>query len=74
MGFCIRHPDRETAYRCQKHEIYLCEACLACRDPNIYCKHRSSCVISFLQKGNGQDPPSSDAEAAAESGDAALPN
>jgi ferredoxin len=33
-----------------KHHIYLCEACLECRDPKLYCKHRSSCPIWFLSK------------------------
>ncbi len=33
-----------------KHGVYMCEECVRCRDPKIYCKFRSSCVISFLQK------------------------
>jgi uncharacterized 2Fe-2S/4Fe-4S cluster protein (DUF4445 family) len=50
MGKCIRHPDRETPYICLKHQIYLCEACLVCRDPKIFCKHRSACPIWFMGK------------------------
>ena len=50
MGTCINHPDRETPYICLKHQIYLCEACLECRDPKIYCKHRSACPIWFMSK------------------------
>ncbi|MGB5985288.1 MAG: hypothetical protein WBG37_08275 [Desulfobacterales bacterium] len=50
MGFCINHPDRETCYLCMKHDIYLCEECLSCRDPQIYCKFRPSCPIWFLTK------------------------
>jgi hypothetical protein len=50
MGKCINHPDRETPYICMKHQIYLCEACLACRDPKIYCKFRPSCPIWFIGK------------------------
>jgi hypothetical protein len=50
MGTCINHPDRETPYICMKHQIYLCEACLECRDPKIYCKHRSACPIWFMSK------------------------
>jgi len=30
-----------------KHEIYLCEECLKCLDPEIYCKFRTSCPIWF---------------------------
>ena len=50
MGTCINHPDRETPYICMKHQIYLCEECLHCKDPNVYCKHRPSCPIWFMSK------------------------
>jgi uncharacterized 2Fe-2S/4Fe-4S cluster protein (DUF4445 family) len=33
-----------------KHNIAMCEECLQCRDPNLYCRNRSSCPIWFLQK------------------------
>jgi len=48
MGRCINHPDRETSYHCMKHDIFLCEECLQCRDPHIYCKYRPSCPIHFM--------------------------
>ena len=50
MGTCVNHPDRETNYACRKHNIYLCEEYLECRDSEIYCKYRSSCVIWFMTK------------------------
>ena len=50
MGKCINHPDRETPFICMKHQIYLCEACLKCKDPNVYCKHRPGCPIWFMSK------------------------
>ena len=50
MGKCIHHPERETPYICMKHQIYLCDECLECRDPHIYCKHRPSCPIWFMSK------------------------
>lgn len=50
MGDCINHPDRETPYICMKHQIYLCEECLRCKDPNVYCKHRPGCPIWFMSK------------------------
>jgi uncharacterized 2Fe-2S/4Fe-4S cluster protein (DUF4445 family) len=56
MGKCINHPDRETNYICMKHNIYLCQECLECRDPDIYCKFRSSCPIYFITK-KGFDSP-----------------
>jgi hypothetical protein len=50
MGKCVNHPDRETSYMCSKHGIYLCEECLECRDPDIYCKFRSACPIWYEHK------------------------
>ena len=50
MGKCVNHPDRETSYMCSKHGIYLCEECLECRDPEIYCKFRSACPIWYEHK------------------------
>ena len=50
MGKCVNHPDRETNYHCSKHGIYLCEECLRCLDPELYCKFRSSCPLWFLHK------------------------
>ncbi len=56
MGFCIHHPERETGYVCMKHNIYLCEECLACKDPDIYCKFRSACPIYFTTKKGFKEP------------------
>ncbi len=50
MGKCVNHPDRETSYLCMKHNIYMCDECIKCRDQELYCKHRSSCPINFLSK------------------------
>ena len=50
MGRCSIHKDRETSTMCSKHHVYMCEACLHCMDPNIYCKFRSACVIHFKEK------------------------
>ena len=50
MHPCTRHPDRETPYQCMKHSAYMCEECMHCRDPEIYCKYRSACAIHFLEK------------------------
>ena len=53
MPCCINHPDRLTAYKCMKHDIYQCEACLKCRDPEIYCKFRTACPIHFITRRKG---------------------
>ncbi|MEE4358018.1 MAG: hypothetical protein V2I97_16230 [Desulfococcaceae bacterium] len=50
MGKCIRHPDRESSFQCMKHTVFLCEECLGCRDPELYCKFRQSCPIWFIYK------------------------
>ncbi len=50
MGRCINHPDRETSFMCMKDGVYLCEECLNCRNPDIYCKFRSACPIWFMRK------------------------
>ena len=50
MGLCANHPERETSFICMKHDVFLCEACLACRDPNLYCTFRTSCVIWFSER------------------------
>ncbi len=54
MGKCINHPDRETSFMCMKHNLYLCEECLKCRDPKIHCKFRPSCPIWFMEKRGGK--------------------
>jgi len=54
MGKCINHKDRETSYQCMKHAVYLCEDCLQCRDPELYCKFRSACPIHFMDKKGGK--------------------
>ncbi|MFO7557265.1 MAG: ASKHA domain-containing protein [Desulfobacterales bacterium] len=54
MGKCANHPERETNLMCMKHGIYLCEDCIACRDPEIHCKFRSSCPIWFMDKRGGK--------------------
>lgn len=51
----MNHPERETRYECSKHQAYMCEACLDCRDPDIYCKFREACAIWFLTQKNFDD-------------------
>ena len=55
MEACVNHPDRETNFQCMKHNVYMCEECLHCRDPEIHCKHRQSCPIWFMEKRGGKD-------------------
>ena len=63
MGYCVNHPDRETSYRCTKYALYLCEDCLQCRDPEIYCRYREACVIHYMLKsGDLTTPPKASAD------------
>jgi ferredoxin len=55
MGQCACHPGIETRFLCMKHNLYLCEECLKCQDPELYCKFRSSCPIWFLEKKGGKE-------------------
>ena len=50
MGKCVIHPNRETSFLCSKHNVYMCEECHRCRDPEIYCKFRTSCPSGFYEK------------------------
>ena len=50
MGACTCNPEIDSRYPCMKHNVYVCEGCLTCRDPQIYCKHRPSCAIWFMTK------------------------
>jgi uncharacterized 2Fe-2S/4Fe-4S cluster protein (DUF4445 family) len=50
--YCTKHPEKEGTFYCAKYNRYLCEDCLACQDPTIYCKHRTSCLIwEFVRHG-----------------------
>lgn len=50
MNSCTNHPDAKGVYHCEKYDIYLCEKCIKCRDPELYCKHRTACAVHFLEK------------------------
>ncbi|QTA84660.1 Uncharacterized protein dnm_006590 [Desulfonema magnum] len=66
MGKCVNHEDRETNFLCMKHEVYMCQECLRCRDPEIYCKFRSSCPIWFMHKQKKREERERKAEAVME--------
>jgi hypothetical protein len=57
---CEKHPDKEGVYFCAKYNRYLCAACMACADPNLFCKHRTSCIIHELEKYPDQVVEASD--------------
>lgn len=52
MGKCINHPDVETRFICQKHNYYVCEKCMTCKDPKLYCKYKTACPIRFMEKND----------------------
>ncbi len=56
MEKCICDSDKESRFICMKDNVYLCEDCLKCRNPDIYCKYRTACPIWFMEKkGLGWD-------------------
>lgn len=53
---CCPHDAEIQQYKCEKHQTMMCGACLKCKDPELYCKFRPSCMIHFIEKErkNGQ--------------------
>lgn len=43
--YCVNHKDREGKGYCSKYNRYLCEECMKCQDPGLYCKFRKACVV-----------------------------
>lgn len=37
-------------YRCEKHRLDIEDACPKCKDPDLYCKFRTACVIHFMER------------------------
>ncbi len=64
MGQCLCHPEKESQYLCMKDNVYLCDECLHCRNPEIYCKYRTSCPIWFMEKRGFMDEKQEAATAA----------
>ncbi len=51
MSDCCCHTGADVpTYRCEKYGIEMCDACLRCKDPELYCKFRSACMVQFLEK------------------------
>jgi hypothetical protein len=46
---CRFHPDVAAKVFCDKLEYGYCEycleSCIACSDPELYCRHRTYCII-----------------------------
>ncbi len=46
---CRFHPERSAVVHCEKFEYGYCQECVdscrACTDPELYCRHRTACVI-----------------------------
>ena len=53
---CHNAGTGKPTYRCEKHRIEMCDACLRCKDPDLYCKFRSACMIHFMEKERNCDP------------------
>ncbi len=42
---CEKHPGKEGSFFCAKYTRYLCDRCMGCSDPDLYCKFRKRCLI-----------------------------
>jgi uncharacterized 2Fe-2S/4Fe-4S cluster protein (DUF4445 family) len=59
---CVNHLEAEARLMCMKDGVYLCGLCLSCRNPEIFCKFRTSCPVWFLKKASekwesAEEPP-----------------
>ncbi len=45
MNECEKHPGTEGVFFCAKYTRHLCEKCMDCGDPELYCKFRQRCLI-----------------------------
>lgn len=52
---CFRHPDRPGRSYCARYNRYLCEECLACQSPELYCKFRTMCMVWEEVKHGGPE-------------------
>ncbi len=48
------HSGGDAGILCMKHNIHMCETCMKCRDPELYCKFRPSCLIWFRRRESGK--------------------
>jgi hypothetical protein len=46
--------DENISYLCMKYNRHQQGDQLACQDPGLYCKYRSSCLIHFKEKEDRQ--------------------
>lgn len=47
---CINHLDKTAELVCMKYQTHFCEQCACCRDPKLFCTHRTACPIWFIAK------------------------
>jgi hypothetical protein len=47
---CRYHPGTQAVFICEKYKSYLCDKCVSCRDPKLYCKFRPMCLINSKEK------------------------
>jgi hypothetical protein len=50
MSGCDNQKETEVTYTCSKYGLRLAPALASCKDPKLYCKYRTSCLIHFLEK------------------------
>jgi hypothetical protein len=58
---CRFHPDIAAKVFCNKLEYGYCESCLescaVCSDPELYCRHRTYCIIWELRREAVRERP-----------------
>jgi hypothetical protein len=65
---CRNHPEREAAAICQKQGVGFCAACCACLRveeccdcpaAEVYCQHRTQCLVWEAARERRRKPPGS---------------
>lgn len=49
------NPESPVRYMCMKYNRYREGEAVACQDPDLYCKFRSSCLIHYKDKRRRRD-------------------
>ncbi|MBI5525626.1 MAG: hypothetical protein HY897_04775 [Deltaproteobacteria bacterium] len=52
---CVNHPARPARLRCTKYSKPLCDMCVACQDPALYCKFRTECLVWEIERQKKKD-------------------
>ncbi len=47
--------DETRMLECMKHQVKMSPAFAKCKDPELYCKFRSACLIHFMERERSRE-------------------